>query len=490
MSLISTHFFCGGGGDTTGLARAGFTPVFAANHDAASIETHTANFPDCEHLCANLEHVEMRRLPRTDVLWASPICTEISPAGGRHRRQREQTSLFEGDEPLSDANFDRTRVTALTIIAATEVHRYDVVMGENVVEFGTDWELFDWWISGMRILGYDFQLINVNAAHIGGPGNPNAPQWRDRLFFIFWRKGINMPRLAPRPLAPCLACGEVVEAVQWWKDAKRSIGKYRSQYQYRCPNVRCRHQIVEPFVRPAADILDFTHIGGRIGDRKRPLAANTRRRIEAGLAKFANRQSVVTLNHGGHDGRAFLPEQQPLPARSTKIGEGLLTPPLLVPCGGTRNSDAWPADRPMRTLLTRDAEAVVMSAAFVAELRRHGTARPVYEPLTTVTSGGNHHALVVPYYSNGQAAAVTEPLSTVTTIDRHALVTGEMLRVEDCHLRMVQPREQFLAQAFPPDYVLRGTKSQQTAQAGNAVPVNVAQWIGQYVFIALGGGPS
>lgn len=496
MSLTSKHFFCGGGGDTTGLARAGFTPVFAANHDPVSIETHSANFPDCDHLVANLEHVEMRRLPRTDVLWASPICTEISPAGGSRRRRREQSSLFD-EKPLTDANFDRTRVTALTIIAAAEVHRYDVVMGENVVEFGTDWELFDWWVQGMRILGYEFQLINVNAAHIGGPGNPHAPQWRDRLFFIFWRKGIAIPRIQPRPLAPCHTCGDVVEAVQWWKDAKKSIGKYRMQYLYRCPNARCRHQIVEPFVRPAADILDFTHVGARIGDRKRPLAPNTLRRIEAGLAKFSRRQSMVTLNHGGHDGRVFLPEEQPLPARSTKIGEGLLTPPLLVPCGGTRNDTAWPTNQPMRTLLCRDAEAVVtppfyvkhysveagqsvdhlsksvleplgtvtvsdhhslvIPPAFVAELRRHGTARPVVEPLSTITSGGNHHALV----------------------------TGDAPAVEDCHLRMVQPREQFLAQAFPPDYVLRGNKSQQTAQAGNAVPVNVAQWIGEQVYAAL-----
>jgi len=26
---------------------------------------------------------DMRRLPQTDVLWVSPICTEVSPAVGR-----------------------------------------------------------------------------------------------------------------------------------------------------------------------------------------------------------------------------------------------------------------------------------------------------------------------------------------------------------------------------------------------------------------------
>lgn len=485
MGLTSTHFFCGGGGDTQGLREAGFTPSLAANHDAVSIDTHSANFPDCEHLIANLEHVEMRRLPRTDVLWGSPICTEISPAGGKRRKARGQASLFDEDEPVADSTFERTRVTALTIIAAAEAHRYDVIMGENVVEFGTDWELFDWWLKGFKILDYLTQIICVNAAHIGGPDNDHAPQWRDRMFFLFARKGIKMPKLEPRPLAPCMTCDEVVQARQWWKNPKRRIGKYRQQYLYRCPNTKCRNEVVEPFVRPAASIIDWSHVGARIGDRKRPLAANTIRRIEAGLAKFAGRRVMLTLNHGNHDGRAYLPETSPLPARTIRIGDGMLTPPLLVPCGGPRD-DAWPTSRPMRTLLCRDTDAVVTPEPFIAELRNNATARPVSEPLSTVTSGGGHHALIVPYYTKGQPGSTDDPLSTVTTIDRHALVT-EAVSVDDCHLRMVQPREQFLAQRFPSDYILRGNKSQQTAQAGNAVPVNVAQWIGEHVYAALEG---
>lgn len=454
MALTSTHFYCGGGGDTLGLEEAGFTPSTAINHDEASINTHRANFPNVRHLNSNIEQVEMRRLPRTDVLWGSPICTESSPAGGKKRdrkRDRNQLDMFTQDEePAKDENFERTRVTALGIIAATEVHRYDVVMGENVVEFGLDWPLYDWWIQGMGILGYDYQLINVNAAHISGPDNLSAPQWRDRMFFIFSKRGINMPKLKPRPLAPCLECGTDVNAVQWWKESKTRFGKYRSQYLYRCPNRRCKHAIVEPYVRAAAEILDFNHIGTRIGDRRRPLVPNTRRRVQAGLDALGERQMLLTVNHGGDDIRAFLPHTAPMPTRTAKIGEAVVTPP-----------------------------------AFIAELRRNGTYSSVSEPLTTVTSGGNHHALVVPYYSNGTAVTTDRPLSTVTTVDRHALVTGDTLEIDDCYLRMVQPLEQFKSQRFPGSYVLTGTKTQQTAQAGNAVPVNVARWIGEHVYSAL-----
>ena len=40
--------------------------------------THAANFPDTEHDCADVSQVDPRRYPTTDVLWASPECTNHS----------------------------------------------------------------------------------------------------------------------------------------------------------------------------------------------------------------------------------------------------------------------------------------------------------------------------------------------------------------------------------------------------------------------------
>ena len=57
--------------------------------------------------------------------------------------------------------------------------------------------------------------------------------------------------------------------------------------------------------------------------------------------------------------------------------------------------------------------------------------------------------------------------------------------IEDCHYRMIQPREQLYAQRFPTDYVVLGGRAEQTMQAGNAVSCNVAQWVGGRVAAAL-----
>ncbi|MFJ9321738.1 hypothetical protein [Streptomyces globisporus] len=57
--------------------------------------------------------------------------------------------------------------------------------------------------------------------------------------------------------------------------------------------------------------------------------------------------------------------------------------------------------------------------------------------------------------------------------------------MEDCHFRMLQPIEQLAAQRFPADCIMRGNKTEQTMQAGNAVSCNVAQWLGSRVAAVL-----
>ncbi len=455
--LDVTDFFCGAGGASTGLAAAGFRVVTAANHWQVAIDTHAANHPGTEHLCADINNYDMRRLPSTRVLWASVICTEESPAGGNKRRHRPrgQLDLLEVEGKVDTAAFERTRATALDVIRASEVHRYDVVVVENVVEFYEDWALFDWWRDGMRVLGYSSKVFSINSAHISGPDNAPAPQWRNRIYVVFVRQGVPMPDLTPTPLAFCQFCDQDVEALQSWKNGN-TVGKYRTQYEYRCPNTRCRHALVEPYIRPAAEAIDWSDLGPRFGDRARPLAASTRAKVARGLAEYADllEPLLITTTHGGTDPRAMPARLAPLPTRTVKIGDGVVTP----------------------------------AGAFVAELRGGGSSyRPVTHPFGTLSTSRNH-GLVIPY-RKGHARPTNEPILTLATHDSAAVVLAPAYEVDDCHYRMLQPCEQLAAQRFPGEYVVHGTKGEQTMQAGNAVSVNVAHWIGQRVADALDGHP-
>ena len=129
------------------------------------------------------------------------------------------------------------------------------------------WEMFDWWLDGLRGLDYTVQFISVSSAHVGDDTNTPAPQWRDRLYVLLHRQ--RRPRPRRHPQAHRLVRGRAAstsQAVQSWRNpAKRRIGKYRQQYDYRCPNLACRHSIVEPYVLPGR--LDHRLDRHRLADR-------------------------------------------------------------------------------------------------------------------------------------------------------------------------------------------------------------------------------
>jgi DNA (cytosine-5)-methyltransferase 1 len=458
-----TDFFCGAGGASTGLVQAGFGVATAANHWDVAIDTHGANHPDTEHVCADINNYDMRRLTPTRFLWASVICTEESPAGGkkRDRRPRGQLDLLEVEGKVDTAGLIRTRACALDVIRATEVHHYDLVVVENVCDFYADWALFDWWTDGMRLLGYEHRVFSINSAHVSSPSNAPAPQWRDRIYVVFARQGVPMPDLVPSPLAFCPECGVDVAAVQSWKNGN-TVGKYRQQYDYRCPSTACRHQVVEPYIRPAADAIDWSNLGTQIGNRRearlRPLAASTLTKIQRGLTEYADllEPLLVTTTHGKDGGPRAMPARLvPLPTRTTKIGDGFVVPPGALPAAG-----------------------------FIHEQRGGGSAyRPLTHPLGTLSTSRNH-GLVIPYRREGRARPTGQPMLTLATHDSAGLLLPAY-EVEDCWYRMLQPREQLTAQRFPQLYIVHGTKGEQTMQAGNAVSCNVAQWIGERIHHTL-----
>ncbi|MFJ3229947.1 DNA cytosine methyltransferase [Streptomyces sp. NPDC086787] len=484
---------CGAGGSSTGLVEAGYELILGINHWQLAIDTHAANHRNADHACIDISGFPMRYLPNADVLWASVICTEISPAGGR-RRETHQMDLLdlieEGEdwEALTKDAFERTRVTGWCVVRAAEAKRFKAIVVENVVEFGLDWILFPKWLEAMELLGYQYQIVCVSSAHVGDDVNLRAPQWRDRMYVVFTLNTMRKPDLEPRPLAPCVDCGEDVHAIQSWNVAGVRIGKYRRDYIYRCPNSRCRHAMVEPYVRPASDIINWDDLGTRIGDRKKPLVDTTMDRIRAGLLKFPYRPSSITLTHGKEGGdRAYAVEDRPLPTRTAKQGDA-----LLVPTGGSWNTDAVPVDVPLRTRTTRESEALLTVDPFIVEFRNHSTASPASNPLSGVTAQGNHHGLVthagrvperarntlVVPYRKAAVKTAAEPVHTLSTRDSAALVRSAP-DINDCFFRMLKPREQLEGQRFPSKYVVYGNQAEQTMQAGNAVSVNVARWIGQ-----------
>ncbi|QMU19027.1 DNA cytosine methyltransferase [Gordonia rubripertincta] len=507
MTLTLTDLFCGAGGSSTGAVGVpGVTIRIASNHWNLAVETHNSNHPDADHLCADLSQIDPRYFPTTDILWASPECTNHSVAKGR-KRAGAQPDLF--GEVLPDAASERSRATMWDVPRFAEVHQYRAVIVENVVD-AFHWVPFRAWLMAMDSLGYDHHIVMLNSMHAQTFG-PGAPQSRDRMYVVFWKKGNPRPDLGRivRPNAICAECGPVA-AMQAFKKLDSSWGRYRAQYVYRCPSVKCRNSIVEPLYRPAADIIDWTLEGQRIGDRTRPLAAKTMARIQAGIDRY---WAPLLVPVEGREGKQAQPVSAPSRTMTTRNETG-----LLVPCGGTWRENAAPTDEPISTRTTRETDGL----AFIAELRGGGSKhRPVADPLSTVTASGNHHGLVTTYYGNGSTVPTGDALPTCTTVERHALLmrnntargdqgqmstpVGEPIRtittsghqslldadrptvdIDDVRFRMLEPREIIAAMDFPSEYVVLGNRREQVRMAGNAVTPPAARDLVGVVAESLG----
>ncbi|MGW5751279.1 DNA cytosine methyltransferase [Nocardia rhamnosiphila] len=452
--ITLTDLFCGAGGSSTGATQVpGVHVVLAANHWPLAVETHNANHPDTDHDCADLSQVDPRRYRRTDVLWASPECTNHSVARGRRRNVDATPDLF--GEVLPNEAAERSRATMWDVVRFAEHHRYRAVVVENVVD-AAKWVLFDAWLSAMRSLGYEHRIVYLNSMHAQAAGAP-APQSRDRMYVVFWRAGESAPDLNrwTRPQAWCPNCERAVTAVQAWKNPDRPWGRYRAQYLWRCPSITCRNTIVEPDWLPAASVIDWNLRGQRIGDRTKPLAAKTLARIQAGIDKYAH--TPVLVPAGGTWRQAGTSVAEAMPARTTRE-----TDALLVPVEGRDGKQAQHAWTPMRTMTTRSETGVLVP------YYGNGTPRSTQDPHGTATTR-DRWAMVIPLRNHNTAKTSRDPLDTVAAAGTHHGLASRAARVEDCEFRMLEPYEIKQAMAFDRDYIMAGNRREQVRLAGNAV---------------------
>ena len=107
--LTMTDLFCGAGGSSTGAVTAGVQVRIAANHWKLAVQSHNENHPDTAHDCADISQVDPRRYPTTDILWASPECTNHSQAKGRKKLLDSTPDMF--GLTLPDEAAERSRAT-------------------------------------------------------------------------------------------------------------------------------------------------------------------------------------------------------------------------------------------------------------------------------------------------------------------------------------------------------------------------------------------
>jgi DNA (cytosine-5)-methyltransferase 1 len=434
-TIEATDIFCGAGGSSLGLefvccpycGRSLIRVTQAINHWDLAVEAHNANFPHADHDVHDVEEIAPSRFRRTQLLWTSPECVNHTNCKGKR-----------DDSPEAQ----RSRATFKDIIRFTAHHLYDVVIVENVVEARLWCEhencacgaSFDAWYREMLGHGYEGQIVYFNS-QFALP----TPQSRDRMYVIFWRRGIPRPNLDFRPLSWCSGCAAVVRGVQTWKPASRGSaretvcewGRYGTQYVYICPNPGCG-QPVSPAVIGARSIIDFSLPIERIGDkparvcstcgRRHPVACNTRRRIRTGWATVG-RRAPVRAGAGGElyhrDGHSRVWAIDGLLQRTGASGWAALITPA-----GSQDAKARVAGEPMHAVTGTERLAMVMRAG-----GQGVAARDVGAPIGTITAHDRQLGLVMqaggPTGSGRNARSTGEPTGTVMPDSHSVLVTQD-----------------------------------------------------------------
>lgn len=520
-----TDLFCGGGGTTTGAVRAceklGYDlEIIAINHWPVAIATHSANYPNAQHMCASIDTVDPRiAVPggRLDLLWASPECTFFSVA--------------RGGKPVTDQG----RASAWLILRWAELLYIDTILIENVKEF-RDWcpvgvngrpmkskkgETFRAFIQSLKSLGYRVEWKVLNAADYG------AATTRERLFIQArrGRKVINWPNPSHS------------------KTGARSLFGRTKKW------------------RAAKEVIEWQTPSRSIFGRKKPLAPATMARIIAGLEKFGGKELepflVILRNHGtaqsvevpvptltaggnhigvaqpfitgfrgNHAGKSDGDKRnysidEPIRTMDTSYRFGIVEPkafivpqfsegnpksvddplgtitttscgvglaqPFLVGAGGPQYAGKpRSTDQPISTVLTSDHRGLVQSFIMPVNHGKNDTrTHSVEKPLPTVTSvdaTGLVEPFLQKYCSTGGPRSLDEPIDTITSKDRFALVTPLVRQLEDgthvaldIHFRMLKPSELARAMSFPDSYQFSGNREAVVKQIGNAVDASMSQ---------------
>lgn len=432
LEEIIVDNFAGGGGASTGIELAAGRPVdIAINHDPEAIRMHMANHPYTEHYQASvwdIDPVTVCRGRPVGLAWFSPDCKHFSRA--------------KGGKPVSK------NIRGLAWIALRWAARVSprVIILENVPEFVT-WgpvrrgkpvksksgQTFRKWLLQLRELGYKVEYRKLKACDYG------APTIRERFFLVARRDG--QPIVFPEPTH-----GEGED--------------------------------LKPY-RTAAECIDWFIPCKSIFGRKKPLAANTMRRIALGLDKFTIKGAspyIVPIGYGERKGQKprvnGIDEPLSTVVSSAKqyIADPVFAPYIMANNTGNVGKSA---DEPTPTITTGNRNFLTMP--HISKFYGGVTGSKVSEPLGTVTAV-DHNALtaaqliqyhsetaksetrgqslnepimtvdaspryaltaahIVKYYSGDHYTSANEPLHTITTKDRNALVESHLCilrRGEDC----------------------------------------------------------
>ncbi|MBV7571748.1 DNA cytosine methyltransferase [Pseudomonas sp. PDM32] len=407
---LVVDLFAGGGGASTGIARAYREPDVAVNHNPIALAVHRANHPKTAHYVADVYEVDPREATGGQpvaIIWASPDCRHHSKAKGGAPRDRGVRGL------------------AWVVIRWLFITRSRLLFLENVEEF-CDWGPIN--DEGQPIKaerGRTFKAF-IAAISTGLPADhPDMPEIMQAIgefvpmealvrglgYNVEWRERIaanaGTPTIRKRLYLVARRDGKPIV----WPAPKRHKAPTAKQLPW----------------RTAAKCIDWSNLG-RMIFRDKPMAVNTMRRVAKGcwrhvltsakpfIVPMRGTSEAHTSTHGVDEALSTI--------SAGGTHHALVQPavaPFLTECANGSSQRNFSALEPLRTQVAQvKGGHFAMAAANMVTLRKGSVGADVAGPLGVVATSTGHHAVSAAFFEqanggfyNGDGRAADSPLSTI-----------------------------------------------------------------------------
>ena len=551
LDEIIVDSFAGGGGASTGIELATGRPVtIAINHDPDAILMHKTNHPYTEHYQASVWDVDPREVCQgrpVGLLWASPDCKHFSKAKGGKPVDKNIRGLAW--IVLRWAGTVAPRVIMLENVE--EFQTWGPVRKGRPVKSKAG-QTFRRWLSQLEALGYAVEWRELVAADYG------APTTRKRFFLIarrdgepiVWPEPTHAPADTPEVLAgrkkPWRSAAEVIDwslpcpSIFDTREAIREKYGLSAQRPLRPNTMRRVIRGVDKFSIKAPDpfLVVVNHAGNFRGqDAADPLQTVTAKHgygvaspVMAPLTMHNNENAtgtkitepvntITSSGAGGHQ-MVITPAMIQYHTEQTERvrGQGLAEPLMTIDASNRyglaaaslvkyygSDQHGQSAGDPLHTVTAVDHNA--MTATHLVKMKGTNLGGPMSEPVQTITAGGGHFGVVTTVVAKAERDADLkhwpEIRDLLNTYCGYRLGPEDVILFEiggtayfmaDIGLRMLTPRELYMANGFPQDYKIERDytgreypKTKQVARCGNAVPppfatalvrANLPEWCG------------
>lgn len=513
LDEIIVDNFAGGGGASTGIELACGRPVtIAINHDPDAIAMHQANHPFTEHFRENVWDIDPVKIcagRKVGLAWFSPDCKHFSRA--------------KGGKPVSK----NIRGLAWVAVKWAATVKPRVIMLENVPEFQT-WcrigkdgqpdfkhkgENFRSFVHALQHLGYEVKWKELKACDYG------APTIRKRFFLVARCDG--QPIVFPKAeygkgkgLKPYRTAAECTD----WSVPCRSIfGRKKPLAENTMKRIaKGLDKFTIKAAQPYIMVNNFENTPCGMDEPVRTVTTGNRNFLTVpSISKYFGgatgsemtepMPTVTAIDHNAVIAPSLI--QYHTETSGSEVRGQALNEPIMTVDGSPRyaltaahivkyysgDDNYSSVNDPLHTITTKERNALVESHLCV--LRRNEDGRTINEPLPTITTSGAHFAEVrtrivkcsgtMDIGNWEEIRAMLNSYCGYTMQNDEILIltiNGEDYFISDIGMRMLEPRELYKAQGFPPDYIIdkdcngkEYPRSKQVARCGNAVPPPFAE---------------